>query len=161
MRDRPPLFPYDDGDEDENPAWQSALDRLRQRPPPPQHGEGESPRFRPGKGDLVFPCPSCESFRTEQRHIARRVCSAIGAAAGATSGAAAVLSGAETGAAVGMLGGPVGSVCGGVAGAILAGLVAGAAGCATGAALGEAIDQKVLDNWRCLACGRLFTVRLS
>jgi len=126
--------------------------------PPPEPDERESPRFRPGKGNLIWPCPSCESLRTEQRHIARRICSAVGAAAGATSAIAASLCGAETGAAIGLLGGPVGAVCGGIAGAILAGLVAGAAGCATGAALGEAIDQTVLNNWRCLACGRVFTV---
>ncbi|KAG8150189.1 hypothetical protein BFF94_028285 [Burkholderia catarinensis] len=158
MHDRPPLFPFDDED-DEAPAWESALSRLRQTPPPPEPDEDESPRFRPGKCDLVWPCPSCDSFRTEQRHVALRICSAIGAAAGATSGAAAVLSGAETGAAVGALSGPIGAMCGGLAGAILAGLVAGGAGCATGAALGEALDLKVLDNWRCLACGRTFTVR--
>ncbi|WP_082758295.1 glycine zipper family protein [Burkholderia sp. MSMB1498] len=161
MHDRPSLFPYGDGDEDEDPAWQSALNRLRHVHQPPEPDEGESPRFRPGKGDLIWPCPSCESFRTEQRHIARRIWSAIGAAAGATSGAAAVLSGAETGAVAGALGGPFGAVCGGVAGAVLAGLVAGAAGCATGAAFGEALDHKVLNNWRCLACGRTFTVRPS
>lgn len=159
MHDRNSFSPYDDEDDDDSPAWQSALNRLRQMGEPPGPDEPESPRYRPGKGDLVHPCPSCESFRVEQRHIARRICSAVGAAAGATSAITASLSGAETGAAIGMLGGPVGAVCGGVAGAILAGLVAGAAGCATGAALGEALDLKVLDNWRCLACGRVFTVR--
>lgn len=159
MHDRPPLFPYGDGDEDKEPAWQASLHQLHHDHQPRDPDEGESPRNRPGKGDLVWPCPSCESFRTEQRHIARRICSAIGAAAGATSAITASLSGAETGAAIGMLGGPVGAVCGSVAGAILAGLVAGAAGCATGAALGEVLDLKCLDNWRCLACGRSFTVR--
>ncbi|WP_179235932.1 hypothetical protein AB9075_07220 [Burkholderia thailandensis] len=158
MRDRPPFFPYDDED-DETPAWQSMLNRLHQPHETPEPDAGKSPHYRPGKADLVFPCPSCESFRTEQRHLARRICCAVGATAGATSGIAATLSGAETGAAIGMLGGPIGAACGGIAGAILAGLVAGAAGCATGAALGEALDHKVLDNWRCLACGRTFTVR--
>ena len=158
MRDRSPLFPNDDENDDE-PAWQSALNRLHRAHEPPELDEGESPRYRPDKGNLIYPCPSCESFRTEQRHIARRIFSAVGAAAGATSGAAAALSGAESGATIGALGGPLGAVCGGVAGAILAGLVAGAAGCATGAALGEALDLKVLDNWQCLACGRTFTVR--
>ncbi|WP_186084724.1 hypothetical protein [Burkholderia gladioli] len=161
MRERPPFFPrYDDGDHDD-PAWQSALNRLRDVHQPPESDESESPRYRPDKGDLAWPCPSCASFRTEQRHIARRIWSAIGAAAGATSGAATVLSGAEAGATVGTLGGPIGAVCGGVAGAVLAGLVAGAAGCATGAAFGEALDRQVLNNWQCLACGRNFTVRLS
>lgn len=154
MRERPPPFPYDGEDGDD--TWQQSLHGHQPSPGP---GEREGPRYRAGKGDLVYPCPSCESFRTEQRHIARRVCSAVGAAAGATSGAAAALSGGETGAVIGALGGPLGAVCGGVAGAILAGLVTGAAGCATGAVFGEALDHKVLDNWRCLACGRTFTVR--
>ncbi|KAA8767728.1 MULTISPECIES: hypothetical protein [Burkholderia] len=159
MHKHPPIFPYADSDEDEDPVWQSALNPLGEAHQPSEPDEGESPRFRPGKGDLIWPCPSCESFRTEQRHVARRICSAVGAAAGATSGAAAVLSGAETGAAIGTLGGPIGTVCGGIAGAVLAGLVAGAAGCATGSAFGEALDHMVLNNWRCLACGRTFTVR--
>lgn len=161
MRDRPPFFPYDDEGDDDDPAWQSALNRLRNGHQPPEPNERESPRYRPGKSDLIWPCPYCESFRIEQRHVARRIWSAVGAAAGAMSGAAAVLSGAETGVVVGALGGPLGAVCGGVAGAVLAGLVTGAAGCATGAAFGEALDHKVLNNWRCLACGRTFTVRPS
>lgn len=161
MRERSPFFPYDDEGDDDDPAWQSALNRLGDVQQPPERDEGESPRYRPDQGGLAWPCPSCVSFGTEQRHIARRICSAVGAAAGATSGAAAVLSGAEAGAAIGAIGGPIGAMCGGVAGAVLAGLVAGAAGCATGAAFGEALDLKVLNNWRCLACGRAFTVRPS
>lgn len=155
MHDFFPSFPHDDEDEDVTLPHRAY--RLHQQPEP---DEGcESPRFRPDKANLVWPCPSCESFRTEPRHIARPICSAVGAAAGAISGAAAALSGAETGAAIGLLGGPVGAVCGSIAGAVLAGLVTGAAGCATGAALGDALDQQVLSNWRCLACGRTFAVR--
>ncbi|CAG9241805.1 conserved hypothetical protein [Burkholderia diffusa] len=150
MPDRPPFFSY--GDEGEDDAWQ------RGRHESHQPDASELPRYRPGTCDVTYPCPSCESFRTEQRHIARRICSAVGAAAGATSAVAASLSAAETGAVIGALGGPIGAVCGGIAGAVLAGLLAGAAGCATGAALGESLDLKVLNNWRCLACGRTFTV---
>ncbi|MBO2962238.1 hypothetical protein J4761_19620 [Burkholderia pseudomallei] len=159
MHDRRPFYPYDDGDHDEDPVWQSALDRLRHGHRPPEPDDGESPRYRPDQGAPVWPCPSCASFRTEPRHIARRICSAVGAAAGATSGAAAMLSGAETGAVVGTLGGPIGTICGGIAGAVLAGLVAGAAGCATGAAFGDALDQRVFNGWRCLSCGFVFTAR--
>lgn len=114
---------------------------------------------RPGAGP-IYPCPYCQSLRTEPRHTARRIGGAIGAAAGATSAIAITLSGAEVGATAGLIGGPFGAACGGIAGAVLAGLVAGAAGCATGAACGEALDQKVLDNWRCLACCRTFSVHL-
>ena len=149
MHDRPPFLPFDDED-----AW------LPRHPRPEvvneplgfrSHStyEAESERS---------PCPQCQSLQTVQRHIARRIGGAVGAAAGATSAMALALSGAETGAAIGMIGGPVSAVCGSLAGAILAGLVAGAAGCATGAAFGEALDQKVLNGWRCLACGRTFTI---
>jgi hypothetical protein len=156
MHDGPPFASFDSEDEDDN-AWQRGLRGL----PPPQQPDdvSEPPRYRPDTGDADYPCPKCQSFRTEQRHIARRICGAVGAAAGATSAVAAALAGAETGAAIGVLAGPLGAACGSIAGAILSGLVAGAAGCATGAALGEAIDLKVLDGWRCLACGRTFTAR--
>lgn len=153
MPDRPPFFQY--GDEDEDDAWKRGHHELYQMEQP---DASESPRYRPGIGDVTYPCPSCELFRTEQRHIARRICSAVGAAAGATSAVAASLSCAETGAVIGALGGPIGAVCGGIAGAVLAELLAGAAGCTTGAALGEALDLKVLNNWRYFACGRTFTV---
>ncbi|CAJ9335374.1 Uncharacterised protein [Burkholderia pseudomallei] len=150
MHDRTPLLPFDD-DED---AWLPGQPR-------PEAGN-EPPRFRPNAADQAKnerpPCPQCQSSQTVQRHIARRIGGAVGAAAGATSAMALALSGAETGAAIGMIGGPVSAICGSLAGAILAGLVAGAAGCATGAAFGEALDQKVLNGWRCLACGRTFTI---
>ncbi|AIV82957.1 methyltransferase domain protein [Burkholderia pseudomallei MSHR3965] len=119
----------------------------------PEPDEDDSARYRLDQSGPAWQCPSCQSLRTEQRHIARRICSAVGAAAGATSGTAAALSGVETGAAIGALGGPAGALCGGIAGAILAGLVADAAGCATGAAFGEALDQTIFDNMLCLACG--------
>ncbi|MDF3081469.1 hypothetical protein [Burkholderia sola] len=156
MRERDSFGPYDDNDDGD--MWQQRLYRLRQSL---EHDpdEDESPRYRTDQGGQAWPCPSCESFRTEQRHVARRICSAVGAAAGATSATAGALSGLETGAAIGSLIGPAGALCGGIAGAILAGLVAGAAGCATGAAFGEALDQKILDNMLCLACRRTFTVR--
>lgn len=118
----------------------------------------ESTHYRPGIGPAV-PCPRCQSLRTEPRHVVRRIGGAIGAAAGATSAVAFALSGAEAGATAGLVAGPIGSACGSVAGAILAGLIAGAAGCATGATFGDAVDQKILDNWRCLACGRAFSVQ--
>lgn len=121
----------------------------------------EIPRYRPDTGEIIYACPECESFRTEPRHVARRIGGAIGTAAGGTSAAAAALSGAEMGAAAGSVGGPFGVLCGSIAGAIIAGLAGAAAGCATGAALGETIDQKVLNNWYCRACRHTFSVRLD
>ena len=101
-------------------------------------------------------CPRCGSEHVEKRNQARKAGSTIGAVAGATSGVAMTLSGAEVGATVGLIAGPIGSVFGGLAGAILAGLAASAAGCAAGAAMGEVIDENVLDNHRCSACGHTF-----
>lgn len=159
MHDRPPYFPYDGEDDDDAPAWQAALNRLHQAQRRPEPDEDRAPRYRPDRGELVYPCPSCGSFRSERRHVARRICSAVGAAAGATSAMAASLSGAETGAAIGLLGGPLGAVCGSIAGAVLAGLVAAAAGCAAGSAVGAAIDGNILDSHLCLECKRTFMVR--
>jgi len=145
MHDRPPFGSFDEDEE-----WRH-----------PQHSPygDELPRIRPGSQDVVYPCPHCQSLRTEPRNLARRIGGAVGAAAGATCAAATALAGAEIGAAAGTLGGPFGVLCGSIAGAIIAGLAGAAAGCATGAALGESLDHKVLNNWRCSACGHAFCTR--
>lgn len=154
---RLPYQPFDD-DEDE---WLAEQLRLNEREPTQTSSRPfgqELPRRRSDMCDMIYACPACEAMRTEPRHIARRIGGAIGATAGGTSAAAAALSGAELGAAAGTLGGPFGVLCGSIAGAIIAGLAGAAAGCATGAALGETIDRKVLDNWRCRACGHTFSI---
>jgi len=102
-------------------------------------------------------CPKCQSDCVDARHRARKTGGAIGAFAGTASGFAFALSGAETGAAVGVLAGPAGAVCGAIAGAVIAGLIGGTAGCATGSVFGEVIDDKVLDNFKCHACGHTFS----
>lgn len=159
MPDRHLPYPsFDDDDEDE---WLAEHVRMHSHEPsqaPPRPFGHEPPRHRPDSSNVIYACPACESFRMQPRHIARRVGGAIGTAAGGASAAAAALSGAEIGATVGTLGGPFGVLCGSVAGAIIAGLAGAAAGCATGAALGETIDRKVLDNWRCCACGHTFSI---
>ena len=149
MHDRPPFLPFDD-DED---AWLPKSHRNIDEAPSFPHGATAQTESE------CSPCPQCNSTQTVPRHMARRIFGAVGAAAGATGAIAAALSGAEVGASIGIIGGPLGAACGSFAGAILAGLVAGAAGCATGAAFGEALDVKVLNNWRCLACGGAFTIR--
>lgn len=154
---RPPYLPFDEDDEDERLREQMRLHETAQASPRP-FGQ-ELPRYRPDTGEVIYACPACESLRTEPRHLARRIGGALGAAAGGTSAAAASLSGAEIGAAAGTLGGPFGVLCGSIAGAIIAGLAGAAAGCATGAALGETVDQKVLLNWCCRACGHTFSNR--
>ncbi|WP_024972834.1 hypothetical protein [Ralstonia pickettii] len=153
MRDHRPLLPPDD--DDEWPYHHQSPDVFARHQP----HDPEPPRYRPDTGEVIPACPACASFRTEPRHLARRIGGALGAAAGGTSAAAASLSGAEIGAAAGTLGGPFGVLCGGIAGAIIAGLAGAAAGCATGAALGETLDNKVLLNWCCRACGHTFSDR--
>lgn len=156
---RPPCLPIDDDDDDEQLREQMRLhDQEFAHASSRSFGHGP-PRYRLNTGEVIHPCPACESLRTEPRHIARRIGGAIGAAAGGTSAAAAALCGAELGAVAGALGGPFGVLCGGIAGAIIAGLAGAAAGCATGAALGESLDQEVLRNWYCSACGRAFSIR--
>lgn len=156
---RPPHLPF--GKDGEPGCLQEPARRHAHDFDPDSHRpfDHEPPRYRPDTGEVIYACPACESFRTEARHIARRIGAAIGAAAGGTSAAAAAFSGAELGATAGTLGGPLGVLCGGIAGAIIAGLAGAAAGCATGAALGESLDSEVLDNWRCRACGHLFSIR--
>lgn len=102
-------------------------------------------------------CPKCQSDRVEMRHRARKTGGAVGAVAGTASGISLALSGAESGAAVGVLAGPAGAVFGAIAGAVIAGIIGGTAGCATGSVFGEVIDDKVLDNCRCHACGHTFS----
>lgn len=156
---RAPDPQHDEDDEDERLHEQMRQYRPESPDESPRPFGHKLPRYRPDTGEMIYVCPACDSFRTESRHIARRIVSAIGTGAGGAGAAAAALSGAELGAAAGTLGGPFGALCGSVAGAIIAGLAGAAAGCATGAALGEAIDQKVLNNWRCRACDHTFSIR--
>jgi hypothetical protein len=121
---------------------------------PPRAGPDDCPSVQPCS---IPACPKCHSPRVDARHRARKTGGAIGAVAGTASGVALALSGAETGAAVGMLAGPAGAVCGAIAGAVIAGLIGGTAGCATGSVFGEIVDDKVLDNFRCYACGHTFS----
>lgn len=97
-------------------------------------------------------CPCCQSVQLERRDIARRAGGTVGLAAGAVVGTTSALGGAEVGLAIGLAAGPLGAL----AGALLGGLAGAAAGCATGARLGNVIDEQVLDNYRCLACGHRF-----
>ena len=107
---------------------------------------------------MYTPCPSCNSGRVVTKNIGKQTGGLIGAAGGVASGAAGALSGAEAGAVLGVVGGPVGIAIGSIAGAILGGLFGGVAGGIAGATLGEQIDDKVLDNYQCLACGYSFSV---
>ncbi|WP_230938876.1 DUF456 domain-containing protein [Burkholderia vietnamiensis] len=130
-------------------------------------GEPGKPDPTPAEATMPSPsgssirCPRCLSSRIDTRNRARKAGSTIGSVAGATGGMTAALAGAETGAVVGSIAGPPGTVFGGLAGAVIAGLVGSAAGCAAGSAVGAAIDDDVLDNHHCLACGHAFSAAQS
>ncbi len=62
---------------------------------------------------------------------------------------------------VGVVAGPPGMLAGGLLGALIGALVGGTAGGFAGARLGEMVDERVLDNYRCLACGHSFSRRTT
>lgn len=109
--------------------------------------------FKPTGLDHQQACPQCQSSRIQCRDYARRAGGTVGLAAGAVVGTSSALGGAETGLAVGFAAGPLGAF----AGALIGGLVCAAAGCVAGARLGSVIDDQVLDNYCCLACGHSFS----
>lgn len=148
--------PHEPYDPDDMYLHEHDDDELIKQSVVPPRGQQHHTRVSTQSGSIP-PCPKCQSDRVDARHRARKTGGAVGAVAGTASGVAFALSGAETGAAVGVLAGPAGAVCGAIAGAVIAGLIGGTAGCATGSVFGEVIDDKVLDNFRCLACGHPFS----
>lgn len=56
-----------------------------------------------------------------------------------------------------MIAGPTGMSLGIIAGAILGDLLGGATGCSAGATLGKLIDDKILNNYRCIDCAHTFS----
>lgn len=107
--------------------------------------------------NLMPDCPHCHSANVITRNRGRKSAVMLGGLAGGISSAATVWHGARMGAAVGAVAGPTGALLSAVAGAVLAALAGGAAGCAAGGVVGDLIDDKVLNNYRCLACGHRFS----
>lgn len=152
----------------DKPAFDPPLPYAEGRPNPVHDTPSEpdstfSPFFHwPGGGvdsstaAAAARCPHCDSTRIDTLDVGRKTGGTIGSVAGATGGFAMALSGAEAGVAVGAIGGPVGSIFGGLAGAVMAGLLGSAAGCAAGSVVGAAIDDNLLPNYRCRACGHVF-----
>lgn len=93
-------------------------------------------------------CPRCGSSEVEFRNYGRKAGGVVGTIAGA---AGSVATAAEAGGA--------GLTVKRVAGLVLAGLAGGTAGCKAGAGMGSALDENVLDNCRCVCCGRVFGQR--
>lgn len=114
----------------------------------------------PYHGEIPMPvCPRCHSVHVETRNRARKLGGAIGAVSGA--GSAMIAAGAKARTISGLVGGPAGFAFSGIANAVLVALVSGAASATTGVKLGEVIDEKVLNNYLCLACGHTFSLKRS
>jgi uncharacterized membrane protein len=102
---------------------------------------------------MTLRCPQCNRENIRSNDYARRVTSSLGAFVGAAFG----MSGAATGA----RGNPISELippstrksAGCVAGALLSGMVCGKIGGVAGAKLGTMIDDNILRNYECLACG--------
>lgn len=138
-------------------AWESFQDALEEEVRPASSIAAGSSEASTAVAQVR--CPRCLSPRVDTRNLARKAGSTLGSVAGATGAMTAALAGAETGAVVGSFAGPAGTVFGGLAGAVIAGLVGSAAGCAAGSVVGSAIDEAVLDNHLCLACGHAFSAQ--
>ena len=106
---------------------------------------------------MMKKCPNCQSERIVTKDVAKKTCGFLGMVGGAASVTTGTLSGAEFGGTAGMIGGPPGATLGTLAGAILGTLIGVATGAVAGAKLGEVIDEKILDNYQCLACNYVFS----
>lgn len=116
-----------------------------------------SPWPRQAHGQAI--CPQCHSVKIESLHTARRIGGTVGTTAGAAGAFAAAMTGAEGGAKVGaIIAGPPGMAIGTLMGAILAAIAGGTVGGAAGITLGNQVDQKILRNHLCHACGHEFSL---
>lgn len=105
----------------------------------------------------IADCPHCRSTNVTTSNLGRKCTVMLGGVAGGIFSAATVWHGARVGAVVGAPTGPAGALLSAVAGAVLAALAGAATGCAAGGVVGDMIDHKVLNNYRCLACGHRFS----
>jgi hypothetical protein len=106
---------------------------------------------------MMKKCPNCQSDRITTKNVAKKTCGFLGMVGGAASVTTGTLGGAELGGTVGLIGGPPGVTLGTMAGALLSALMDGTTGGIAGAKLGEVIDDKILDNYQCLACHYVFS----
>lgn len=110
---------------------------------------------------MIIRCPNCQSTRIDTLDVAKKTCGYLGMVGGAVTTTTGALGGAELGGSIGMLAGPAGAAIGVVAGSLLGTLFGIASGGAAGAKLGEIIDERVLDNYHCLACHYDFTQKID
>lgn len=106
-------------------------------------------------------CPKCHSTRIGAKNFGRKTGGVIGTVAGAASGMSDIVRRSPADWAKAPFALPPAAPFSTIASAILGGLFGGAAGCAVGATLGEAVDEHILDNWQCLACGYTFSQQRS
>ena len=102
-------------------------------------------------------CPNCLSRRIGKKNYGKKAAGVVGASAGTYGGYAAATAGAHAGAKLGIVAGPGGATVGGIGGAIIGALLGGATGASAGVILGDVLDDRVLDNLRCLDCGYSFS----
>jgi len=114
---------------------------------------------------MPLKCPNCLSTQIETKDYAKKAAATVGFLGGTASGIASVKNGAEIGSVlggtVGFIAGPVGSRVGRWIGALVGGMVGGVTGALTGAQLGHVIDERLLDNYHCLACDHHFRTPLA
>jgi len=114
---------------------------------------------------MPLKCPNCLSTQIETKDYAKKATATVGFLGGAASGIASVKNGAEIGSivggTVGFIAGPVGSRIGRWMGALVGGMVGGVTGALTGAQIGQAIDERLFDNYHCLACDHHFRTPLA
>lgn len=106
-------------------------------------------------------CPRCHSEQTTELAWGRKTGCAIGLLAGVAAGSVGLGVAVSDGPGwdnPALLGSGSSSPLGQL---ILSSLVGATAGCAMGARLGEAIDEHLLHNRHCIACGHRFSIRRS
>ena len=101
-------------------------------------------------------CPYCRSMHTTAKNTGRKLGTAAGALGGGAHGLSTALAGAKTGYTVFRVMGPPGMALGTIAGAVLGAIVGASSFGFMGAKLGELVDNTILDNYRCLDCGKSF-----
>ena len=114
---------------------------------------------------MLLKCPNCLSTQVETKDYAKKAAATVGFLGGAAGGVASAKTGSEIGSvlggAVGCIAGPVGSRIGRWIGALVGGMVGGVTGALTGAQIGQVIDERLLNNYHCLACDHNFSSALA
>ncbi len=101
-------------------------------------------------------CPNCRSSRVMTRNRAKKAVGLIGTVGGTVGGATSSLSGGGIGMTVGIVAGPPGMLAGGFLGMLIGAMLGGTTGGIAGVKLGEIVDERILDNYRCLNCDYVF-----